>query len=65
MAVPATSVVEDIVTSYPAATGPAETILFVVRPVWSPAVVRYTHVLPTATGNGIESACTNDWEVSL
>jgi hypothetical protein len=37
-----------------------ETILLVVRPTWVPFVVLYTHVLPTATGNGIESAVTND-----
>jgi hypothetical protein len=32
----------------------------VVRPVPASDVVSYTHVLPTATGNGIESAFTND-----
>jgi hypothetical protein len=38
-------------------------ILFVVWPVWPPVVVRYTQVLPTATGNGTELAFTNDCEV--
>src|SRR5271166_4172164 len=55
-------VVEDIVTWYPAGTAPAATIRFVVWPVWPTAVVWYTHVLPTATGNGIELACTNESE---
>jgi len=53
-------VADDIVTWNPAEPGAAATILFVVRPVALPAVVWYTHVLPTATGNGIEFAFAND-----
>src|SRR5260370_13072772 len=53
------AVVEDTVTWYPAVPGRAATIVFVVRPVPPPALVRYTHLLPTATGNGIELAFTN------
>ena len=39
MADPPTSVVEDTVTRYPFEPGAAPTILFVVRPVWPPALV--------------------------
>src|SRR5712691_1334618 len=53
------AVVEDTVTWYPAVPGRAATIVFVVRPVPPPALVRYTHLLPSATGNGIELAFTN------
>ena len=61
LADPPTSVVEDTVTRYPAEPGPAPTILFVVRPVCPPVCVWYTHVFPTATGNGIELAFANDF----
>src|ERR1700730_721285 len=54
------SVVEDTVTRNPAEPGPAPTTLFVVRPICPPACVWYTHVFPTATGNGIELAFAND-----
>jgi len=64
-AAPGTLVVDEIVTSYPAGTAPAATIRFVVCPVWLTAVVWYSHVLPTATGNGIEFACTNESELGL
>lgn len=57
--------VEDIVTWYPAGTAPAATIRFVVWPVWPTAVVWHAHVLPTAMGNGIELACTNESELAL
>jgi hypothetical protein len=57
-------VADDIVTRYPAEPGPAATILFVVRPVAPPASVWYTHVLPTATGNGIELALANDFDAT-
>ena len=40
-------------------------ILLVVWPVWPPAVVWYTQVFPTATGNGIELALTNDFASAL
>src|SRR5260370_37264384 len=53
------AVVEDTVTWYPAVPGRAATSVFVVRPVPPPALGRYTHLLPTATGNGIELAFTN------
>jgi hypothetical protein len=60
-------VVEAIVTWYPADVMNAETILFVVVPVspLMPALVWYTQVLPTATGNGIELAATNAFWVVL
>jgi hypothetical protein len=60
LADPPMSVVEDTVTRKPAEPGPAPTTLFVVRPVCPPACVWYTHVFPTATGNGIELAFAND-----
>jgi hypothetical protein len=53
-------VAEDTETRYPAEPGPAATILFVVRPLAPPILVWYTHVLPMATGNGIELALAND-----
>src|SRR5271166_3768622 len=40
-------------------------ILLVVWPLWPLVVVWYTHVLPTATGNGIELAFTNDCEAAF
>jgi hypothetical protein len=52
------------VTRYPAEPGPAATILFVVRPVAPPAFVWYTHVLPMATGNGIELALANVFDAT-
>jgi len=58
-------VVDEIVASNPAGTAPVATIRFVVCPVWPTAVVWYSHVLPTATGNGIEFACTNESELGL
>ena len=39
LADPPTLMVEDTVTRYLAELGPAATILFVVRPVWPPALV--------------------------
>ena len=62
LAAPSITVVEDIVTWYPADPGAAAMIRFVVRPVWPAALVRYTQVLPTATGNGIELVFANDPE---
>ncbi len=47
-------------TWYPAGPGPAATIRFVVWPASLPTSVRYTQVLPTATGNGMELALAND-----
>jgi hypothetical protein len=59
--------VSAIVTWYPPGTGTADTILFVVRPVapLTPAVVWYTQVSPTVTGNGIDRGATFEFEVAL
>ena len=59
--------VSDIVTRWPPGTVATDKTRFVTRLcAWSmPDTTWYTQVLPTATGNGIDPAGTNEFEVAL
>jgi hypothetical protein len=52
----------DIVTRWPSGTGVTSTTVLVSRACWWLTLVTtwYTHVSPTATGNGIEPAATTE-----
>jgi hypothetical protein len=59
--------VSDIVTWWPPGTGATDTTRFVTRlcSLLMLETVWYTQVLPTAMGNGIDPADTNEFEVAL
>src|SRR5580704_8098675 len=59
--------VSDIVTWWPPAIGATDTTRFVTRlcSLLMLETVWYTQVLPTAMGNGIDPADTNEFEVAL
>src|SRR5580704_1301071 len=57
--------VSDIVTRWPLGTGATDKTRFVTRLCLLPETTWYTQVLPTAMGNGIDPADTNEFEVAL
>jgi hypothetical protein len=57
--------VSDIVTRWPPGTGATDKTRFVTTLCVFPESAWYTQVLPTAMGNGIDPADTNEFEVAL
>jgi hypothetical protein len=57
--------ISDIVTRWPPGTGATDKTRFVTTLCVFPESIWYTQVLPTAMGNGIDPADTNEFEVAL